>query len=677
MTAGGGVARVLLDSALPQLDHLFDYRVPEALLGEIRPGQRVRVPFRSQQRNAFGYVIDLVAASDFGGELHEITDLVSTVPMLTPEVAALARAVADRAGGSANDILRLAIPARQVRVEKKYLAARAAAEAGSDDPAPGPAEEAAEATAEPEPTWDAALDLNEPERELAELLVSGGRVAIRASHGPAQLPNGEWVGRWAADLARSAAAVLATGHSCIVALPDYRDLDQLADALDGLGVPEVFRVDSRQSNAERYERFLRSLEPAPHIIVGNRSAVYAPAYRLGAIMVWDDGDPLLAEPLSPYVHARDAALVRAQQEEAGLVFAGHTRSAETQRLLDIGYLREPAQTPARTRVVLSAQTQQRDQAPGRIPEMAIRMVREALATGPVLVQVAAPGYAPVAVCERCHERAVCGACAGPLAFRSQHGPGVCRWCGTAATRWRCGFCQHERVQLRGAGATRTVEQFERQFPGVRVMLSDGDTPITQVDARPALIVATRGAEPRAAGGYAGVLLLDGERMLAAETLRVGEDCLRWWENAAALARPQASCLLAGVAGPIGQAFATGRLEDWLREELALRRELRYPPAVRVAAVTGAEPVVRAAVAKLDGLGGVDVLGPSPVAAAPGEPAGVRAIVRFDYPQGAEVASRLRGALVADAAGSASRARRGGNRAGSLRLRFDDRGVFDA
>lgn len=663
MTAAGGVARVLLDSALPQLDHLFDYRVPQALAGEVRVGQRVRVPFRSQQRNVFGYVIELVEQSDFGGDLHEITDVVSPVSLLTPEVARLARAVADRAGGSANDILRLAIPARQVRVEKKYLAAREAAAADPEEPSP--------------PAWPAALEFSEAERSLAELLAGGGRVAIRASHGTAQLPTGEWVGRWALDLARSAAAVFAEGRSCIVALPDYRDLDQLVDALAGLGVPDVLRVDSRQSNAERYERFLRSLEETPHIIVGNRSAVYAPAPNLGAVMVWDDGDPLLAEPLAPYVHARDAALVRAQQAACGLVLAGHTRSAEAQRLLDLGYLREPAQTPARTRVVLSAQTQQRDQAPGRIPEMAIRLVREALAQGPVLVQVAAPGYAPVAVCERCHERAVCGECAGPLAFRSQHGPGVCRWCGTAATRWRCGFCQHERVQLRGAGATRTVEQFERQFPGVRVLLSDGDTPITQVDARPALVVATRGAEPRAAGGYAGVLLLDGDRMLAAETLRVGEDCLRWWENAAALARPRASCLLAGVSGPIGQAFATGRLEDWLREELGMRRELRYPPAVRVAAVTGAEPVVRQAIAKLAGLAGVDVLGPSPLPSTPGETPGVRAIVRFDYPQGTEVASRLRGALVADAAGSASRARRGGQRAGSLRLRFDDRGVFDA
>src|SRR6185436_6072340 len=65
---------------------------------------------------------------------------------------------------------------------------------------------------------------------------------------------------------------------------------------------------------------------------------------------------------------------------------------------------------------------------------------------------------------------------------------------------------------------------------------------------PALVVATRGAEPIAAGGYRAVLLLDGERMLLRESLRVAEDCLRWWSNAAALAAPGATVHPARVGG---------------------------------------------------------------------------------------------------------------------------------
>src|SRR5699024_1584982 len=97
--------------------------------------------------------------------------------------------------------------------------------------------------------------------------------------------------------------------------------------------------------------FLRALDHEPRIIIGNRSAVYAPAHELGAILMWDDGDPVLAEPLAPYVHARDAALVRAGQAGAGLFFAAHARSAEVQRLVDIGYVRAQQNPPRRTKIL--------------------------------------------------------------------------------------------------------------------------------------------------------------------------------------------------------------------------------------------------------------------------------------------------------------------------------------
>lgn len=232
------------------------------------------------------------------------------------------------------------------------------------------------------------------------------------------------------------------------------------------------------------------------------------------------------------------------------------------------------------------------------------------------------------------------------------------------------------------GSGRTVEQFERQFAGARVLLSDGDHPRERVDARPAIVVATRGAEPLAAGGYRAVVLLDAERLLSIETLRAGEDCLRWWENAAALTAVDGVCLMASGGGPVVRAFVTGRTEEWLHGELRDRHALRYPPAVRVASVSGGPDEVERALLQLAEVPGTDHLGPTqlPAGGPAKTPAGlVRAIVRFDYGHGAEVASRLRGALVADAAGSASRTRGsapGRARPEALRLRFDDRGVFD-
>jgi primosomal protein N' (replication factor Y) len=200
--------------------------------------------------------------------------------------------------------------------------------------------------------------------------------------------------------------------------------------------------------------------------------------------------------------------------------------------------------------------------------------------------------------------------------------------------------------MASSGSERTADELGRAFPGVRVIVADGEHPVTHVDARPALVVATRGAEPLASGGYRAVILLDGDRMLLADDLRIGESCLRWWSNAAALAAPGAPVHLVGVAGPVARALATWTQPAYARAELADRAPLRMPPTVRVAAVDGARAAVEAALAALhEAVPELDrdaVLGPLP------REEGVRALVRFDYALGARVADSLRASVVAHA-----------------------------
>ena len=116
------IARVLLDSPLPQLDRLFDYAVPLPLMDDAVQGVRVRVPLRSAGRMADGYIVEIAEADEGERPLSDLEAVVSPVRVLPPSLARLARRVADRAAGSAIDILRLVIPKRQVRVEKAWLA---------------------------------------------------------------------------------------------------------------------------------------------------------------------------------------------------------------------------------------------------------------------------------------------------------------------------------------------------------------------------------------------------------------------------------------------------------------------------------------------------------------------------------------------------------------------------
>jgi primosomal protein N' (replication factor Y) len=721
MTRTGLIARVLIDSPLPQLDHLFDYAIPDELAELARPGVRVRVPLRSANRVADGYLIELIDPTEapatvagaldgldgYSGKLSPVEAIVSAVPVLTEPVWQLARRLADRAAGNASDIVRLAVPPRAVRVEKAWLAAGAAAQAAAEPATAGPPAEAPAALAEPG-------FAEYPAGTLGTIVAGRLRVCIAAVPGLVRLPGpptatpqippttpapvapagtspakkgaaepGTTVGTWAITLAELAVSALRQGTSSILLVPDFRDQEQLQAALAML-VPaeEIVRVDARQSNPDRYRGFLSLLEQRPRIIVGNRSAVYAPAHNLGLIAMWDDGDPLYGEQLSPYVHARDAALIRREAADCALVFLGHSRSVETERLVEIGWLRavHPSRDVHPRVIPTTFQSEPDAQArAARIPSAAWLAAKDAVKRGPVLVQVASPGYAPMLACRSCGQSARCTNCQGPLALAHAQATPACRWCGHLAAGWRCSHCEGTQLRVVTVGTGRTAEELGRAFPGSRVIVADGDHTLLTIGPEPALVIATRGAEPIPQGGYSAVLLLDGERMLARESLRVGEDCLRWWANAAALAAPGASVMLAGVGGALAKALNTWQPGPYAAAELADRRQLRFPPAVRVASVTGTGAEVDAALETLTDLPGLDVLGPvgyEPSSAAGADartngPPLVRAIVRFGYPQGDDVARALKAAIVRNAASRRKPKGAAFRPAPTLRVRFDD------
>ncbi|MFJ4219235.1 primosomal protein N' [Curtobacterium luteum] len=654
------VARVVLDSPLPQLDRLFDYRVPSELEDDCVPGVRVKVPLRTGARMSDAYVVEVVSEADWPGELSQVEEVLSPAPVLAPEIWTLARAVADRAAGVASDVLRLAVPTRQVRAEKAWLARDTAWSPPSVEPAPvtGYADGVLEA-----------------------LLTEHGRAAVDAVPHPVGLGSAEepvWVPGWAATLAQAASHVVAREQSAVLAVPDFRDVADLERALLAvLPAERVVRFDAKQTNGQRAKALLQARTHAV-VAIGNRTAVFAPATELGLIAMWDDGDASFIEPRAPYVHTRDVALVRTAQSGAALLFLAHARSTDVQRLVELHWLQEVA--PYRVPTPKVIPTAQQASAEGfaaraRIPSTAWRAAREASQHGPVLVQVANPGFGTGLVCADCGERAHCRVCGGPLGTPHRNATPQCRFCGALAVGFRCPTCGGGKLKPVGQGAQRTADELGRAFPGTRIVVADGSRPLDEVPARPAVVVATRGAEPSVPGGYACVLLLDGERLLAREGLRVQEDVLRFWTNAAAKGAPGAEVYLVGIGGRLATAMATWRLDVPAHDELADRRELHFPPAVRVATLTGTDEAVTAAVEALGDATAGPVLGPVPVEgdAVPGT---VRAIVRFPYAHGAEVAATLKAEVIRRS--SARRVLPGGNRrraAPTLRVRLDDAEPF--
>lgn len=655
-TAGGPplaaerpVARVLIESPLPHLDRPFDYSVPAELDGDAQPGVRVRVKFSGQELG--GYILDRVEGSDAGQPLVPLHKVLSPVAVLTPALQELAGRVAARYAGTVSDVLRVAIPPRVVKVEKELAGVEPAESPAANHDLSGSG-------------WTTYRNGTAFLRHLA----SGGspRAALSALQGFG--PDG-----WPRLIAEAVAAVRQSGRGAVVVVPDYRDLDRVQAALeDILPADDVARLTADDGQTPRYRNYLRVLKGSAGVAVGTRSAAYAPVQKLGLVVCWDDGDDLHVEQRSPYAHTREVLLLRAEQEGAACLLAGHARSTEVQRLVDAGWAMpvEAERTVLRRtvpRVLNTADSFEQERDPlarlARLPGAAWRTAKDALERGPVLVQVARAGYAPSLACETCREPARCPSCQGPLAIAGSAAVPQCRWCSTPAPEWRCMHCNGARLRRGAAGVLRTAEELGRAFPGKAVVTSSGQNVKATVPDACALVVATVGAEPVAPGGYAAALLLDGDSLLRRENLRAGEDAVRRWFNAASLVRPATEGGIVVITAD--DTAAVGALLRWdpagyAQRELGLRAELQLPPAVRVAAVTGGSTAVghfTASATKLLAAEGVELrtAGPAPllqtasVQASRAESMDVRALLFIPYAQAATVTRVLRAAKAAGAA----------------------------
>ncbi len=643
------VARVAVDVPLPHLDRLFDYLVPASLAEAALPGCRVRVRFSG--RLTSGYLVERAATSDHEGGLAFLRRVVSPEPVLSAEIARLARAVADRYGGTMADVLRLAIPPRH-----------AAAEKGSAWPAG--------------PMAGGGQDSGEQDIGGQD---SGGWARYRAGQAflaavaAGRAPRAVWSALpgqdWPAEIARAAAAAAGAGRGVVIVVPDARDLALVDAALTkALGPGVHVSMAASLGPAERYRRWLAVRRGQVRVVAGTRSAMFAPVADLGLVVIWDDGDDLHAEPRAPYPHARDVLLMRAHLSGAAALVGGFARTVEAAQLLETGWAKQLAADRATLRrhapLVRAAgddAEMRRDVAvrAARLPGLAVRTAQAALSTGPVLFQVPRRGYLAAVACQRCRTPRRCGACGGPVAVPGRDLPPRCGWCATLTDR-ACRACGATEVRALVTGSRRTAEELSRAFPGVPVHVSGGASVLADVPPDPAVVVATPGAEPATKGGYAAAILLDGWALLGRASSRAGEEALRRWMNAAALVRPGPQggtvVVLAEPGVPAVQALIRWDAAAYAERDLAERAELGFPPAVRMAALTGPLPALRDLIAEAVLPDGGEVVGP--VASSDGD---VRYLVRAPSEAGGELAMSLRAAL----------ARRSARKEpGTIRLRLD-------
>lgn len=605
------VARVLPLLGLSHLDREFDYEVAEDQSEDARPGVRVRVRF--QGRLVDGILMARRESSDFNGRLSRLERVISPEVVLPERSRELVERLAARYAATRSDIIRSAVPPRHAGAERALRDT--------------PWEELAKPPAEPDlSAWSGYAG--------GEGLVDDVLAAQRPARAAWQVCPGE---RWERPLAALLAKVAIDGGGALAVVPDQRDLARLEAALrDLVAAKQITVLGSTIGPQARYSRFLSVLHGQGRLVIGTRSAAYAPVKDLRLAAILFDGDDAHADPRAPYAHAREVLTMRSAIEGASLIVGGFARTTQAQVLVEAGWLREVSPTRDRLRaeaprvhaagdsdVELARDPRARAD---RIPGAAFAAARAALKRGrPVLVQTPRRGYIPTLRCGRCRHPARCRACNGPLEIPAeaggQAGSPRCRWCGRIEPHFRCPECGSSALRAQVLGNERTAEELGRAFPQVPIVTSGGERIKDSVADRPALVVATPGAEPVVEGGlYGAALLLDTWAQLGRQALNATEQAFERWAGAAALVEPLSEggevVVVADPALPVVQRLIRFDAAGSARAELAQRREVHLPPAVRMAAVDGSREAVAELLSRVELPELAEVLGP--VELPPGE-----------------------------------------------------------
>lgn len=651
------VARVLPLLSLPHLDRPFDYAVPAKFADSAQPGTRVRVKFAGRLTDAI--VLERRADTDYDGALSDIRQVITAEPVHTPEISTLIEAVATRYAGFRGDLWRLAVPPRHARAEAAELERR-----------------------------DVAWESLGPEISLPELdgwdefvfgrsfanAVIGGQT-VRAAW---QLqPNAQWETR----LAELAVHTAVGGGGVLIVVPHQRMVDRVAEALTQfVSAKQVTILNHDAGHETRYRRFLRILFGGGRIVVGTRSAAWAPIQNLRLTVLVDDGDDQHNEPRAPYPHMREVLALRSTITGTAFMIAGYGRTAETAAWVQQQWLHDlvpTAETMQRSMPIIrtlddSEVVLGRDSslARSRFPGAVFASIKHTLAAEqPVLVQVPRRGYIPVLSCRSCGTPARCRHCHGPLGMPKKgpdQGSGsaapTCRWCGRIDPHYSCPSCGSSSLRPIVMGAERTAEELGRAFPGVPVTASSDDHVKATVPEGARLVIATPGAEPIADGGYGAAIIADTWALLNRQDLRAHERALAQWMGAAALVRSEAEHGQVIVIGESDNPAITA-LQHWdaasaAQAELNIRQQALFPPAVLMAAIDGSNPAIDELLAVAELPAEAELLGPVELPPGVRPPAGadpglhgptLRLLIRVPRAQSKVLGHALRSAQIIRAA----------------------------
>ena len=522
------LAQVIVDIVHENVAHTFTYRVPEGMT--LSEGQRVEVPFGPRKKE--GVVVALTERCDLPPErLKDIIAPLEDYPAILPCLLTLARRMAENAHCPLAETLRLMLPAEmrggRVQVKQQPVARLAI-----------PPEQVEEAIAAqgrsqkrrallnllrdgaPHPVGEMKLVVREPLEPLRQLAAAGlvelwqQEVLRRPGGGmSAPVPNPELTpsqrealeiilpeleqgtGRFLLHgvtgsgktevFIRLVRRALGMGKSAMILVPEIALTPQMVDWFRARFGPVAAVLHSRLSAGERFDEWRRIRRGDARVIIGARSAVFAPTEQLGLIVVDEEHETTYLSDRHPRYDAREVAQWRCEEEGATLLLASATPSILSfakARRGDYTLVEMPTRVLNRPMPEVEIVDMRRELEQGNRSVLSGRLVsalRDCLRHGQqAMLLMNRRGYNAFISCRSCGHVMKCPNCDVSLTYHVQGGDGQlhCHYCGHAEPPPQvCPACGSRYIRYFGAGTQKVEEELRRLFPGVGVARMDIDT----------------------------------------------------------------------------------------------------------------------------------------------------------------------------------------------------------
>ena len=638
---------VAVDAASPSYDRLYSYDVPDSLTRYARPGARVLVPFGKGKPRA-GVIFETDINSDAAKPVKTVADIERGDPVMSDELLKLARLLHDSCFCTYGDAIHTVCPksgflisdssgealkpAKRGHIETVYCyheptvsprlteKQRAVTELVKDNPMTAP-------------QICAQLNITRAVVErLAQkgILESGERTKAdtlsRAASSPMPQLTTEQsdavaeIKRYSADTSRPRTTLLygvtgsgktlvyielirecvKNGRAALVLVPEIALATQMIGRLRALFGERVGVLHSALSDTERRIQWENIKSGRYDVIVGTRSAVFAPAPDIGLIVIDEEQEGSYISDRSPRYDARVIAAYRARRHDAKLLLTSATPSIET-------YYK--AKTGSYNLVALTARF---GDAP--LPEVHIADMRSELLAGnshyiseymrqaiasrlergeQCILLLNRRGYRTISMCCSCQKIVKCPSCDTPLVIHKARGCYVCHYCGrTQPIEEICAFCGG-RIKHTGIGTQKIEEELAELFPTARILRLDVDSASRRGELEKRLAEFGRGEYDMIIGTQMIAKGLDFPNVTLAGVLSV--DTLL--EMPSFRARERAFSLLTQVVGRSGRGNRVGEAiiqtidpdrdviqlaaeqnyDGFYQNEIALRQAHLYPP----------------------------------------------------------------------------------------------------